>query len=250
MAVMLADWDAGSTAAFVAKMNTTAHALGLDATHITDPSGVDPGTVSTPEDLVRLGEAAMTIPVFRQIVDEGQAAPGGAPVTYNLNFDLGTDGILGIKTGSDTSANGCYLFAASQAVGGQTVTVVGAVLGQVGGSLGPNTAAVDAGDQLVKAAFASVSARPVLTAGQVVGQVVGSWGASSPVTASTPVTVLGWSGLVVPLTLRTDVPKAPIPAGATVGSITVLAGTRRTDVPLRTTRPLSSPSAFWRLTRM
>jgi serine-type D-Ala-D-Ala carboxypeptidase (penicillin-binding protein 5/6) len=250
MAVMLADWDAGSTAAFVAKMNTTAHALGLDATHITDPSGVDPGTVSTPEDLVRLGEAAMTIPVFRQIVDEGQAAPGGAPVTYNLNFDLGTDGILGIKTGSDTSANGCYLFAASQAVGGQTVTVVGAVLGQVGGSLGPNTAAVDAGDQLVKAAFASVSARPVLTAGQVVGQVVGSWGAASPVTASTPVTVLGWSGLVVPLTLRTDVPKAPIPAGATVGSITVLAGTRRTDVPLRTTRPLSSPSAFWRLTRM
>jgi serine-type D-Ala-D-Ala carboxypeptidase (penicillin-binding protein 5/6) len=249
MAVMLANWDAGSTAAFVSKMNAAAHALGLDATHVNDPSGLDPGTVSTPDDLIRLGEAAMAFPVFQQIVDQGQAAPGGAPVTYNLNFDLGTDGILGIKTGSDTSANGCYLFAATQSVAGQTVTVVGAVLDQMGTSLGPNTAAVDAGDQLVKAAFASLGALPVLSAGQVVGHVVGSWGASSPVTASKPVTVLGWPGIVVPVTLRTDVPKAPIPAGTTVGSITVLAGTRRTDVPLRTARPLSSPSAFWRLTR-
>ncbi|HEY6427138.1 MAG TPA: hypothetical protein VIX84_07875, partial [Acidimicrobiales bacterium] len=153
------------------------------------------------------------------------------------------------KTGSDTSANGCYLFAATQSVAGRTVTVVGAVLDQVGTSLGPNTAAVDAGDQLVKAAFASLGDLSVLSAGQVVGHVVGSWGASSPVTASKPVTVLGWPGIVVPVTLRTDVPKAPIPAGTTVGSITVLAGSRRTDVPLRTARPLSSPSAFWRLTR-
>ncbi len=249
MAVMLANWDAGSTAAFVAKMNAAAHTLGLNGTHINDPSGLDPGTVSTPEDLVRLGEAAMAIPVFKQIVDEAQTAPGGAPVSYNLNFDLGTDGILGIKTGSDASANGCYLFAASRAVGGQTVTVVGAVLGQVGGSLGPNTAAVDAGDQLVKATFASVGALPVLSAGQVVGQVVGPWGSSSPVSASTAVTVLGWPGLVVPVVLHTEVPKAPIPADTTVGSITIVAGTHRSVMPLRTARPLSSPSAFWRLTR-
>ena len=249
MAVLLANWDAGSTAAFVAKMNAAAHTLGLNGTHINDPSGLDPGTVSTPEDLVRLGEAAMAFPVFKQIVDEAQTAPGGAPVSYNLNFDLGTDGILGIKTGSDASANGCYLFAASQAVGGQTVTVVGAVLGQVGGSLGPNTAAVDAGDQLVKATFASLGALPVLSAGQVVGQVVGAWGSSSPVGAPTAVTVLGWPGLVVPVVLHTDVPKAPIPADTTVGSITIVAGTHRSVVPLRTARPLSSPSALWRLTR-
>ena len=248
MAVMLANWDAGSIAAFVTKMNAAARTLGLNATQINDPSGLDQGTVSTPEDLVRLGEAAMAIPVFKQIVDEAQTAPGGAPVSYNLNFDLGTDGILGIKTGSDSSANGCYLFAATQSVGGQAVTVVGAVLDQVG-SIGPNTAAVDAGDQLVKAAFASLGALPVLAAGQVVGQVVAPWGASSPVSASTPVTVLGWPGLVVPVALRTDVPKAPIPADTTVGSITLVGGTHPTVVPLRTARPLSSPSAFWKLTR-
>jgi D-alanyl-D-alanine carboxypeptidase (penicillin-binding protein 5/6) len=249
IAVLLADWDAGSTGAFVAKMNTTAHTLGLEATHIADPSGLDPGTVSTPQDLVRLGEAAMAIPVFAQIVDEGQTAPPGAPVSYNLNFDLGRDGIHGIKTGSDSSAKGCYLFAASVLVGGHPVTVVGAVLGLVGGSLGPNTAAVDAGDQLVKAAFASVGTIPVFTAGQVVGQVVAPWGASSPVTASTAVSVLGWPGIAVPVTLSTDVPKAPIPTGTTVGTITVVEGTQRTPVLLRTTKPLTQPSGFWKLTR-
>lgn len=249
MAVMLADWDAGSTAAFVTKMNAAAHTLGLNQTHVNDPSGLDPGTVSTPEDLVRLGEAAMAIPVFKQIVDEAQAAPGGAPVSYNLNFDLGTDGILGIKTGSDSSANGCYLFAATQSVGGQTVTVVGAILDQLGGSLGPNTAAVDEGDQLVKAAFASLGALPVLPAGQVVGQVSAPWGSSSPVRAPAAVNVVGWPGLVVPVAVHTDVPKAPIPANTTVGSISIVTGTHRTVLTLRTARPLSSPSALWKLTR-
>ena len=46
-------------------------------------------------------------------------------VVFNLNFDLGQDGIIGIKSGSDSSAQGCYLFAAQQSVGGKDVTVVG-----------------------------------------------------------------------------------------------------------------------------
>jgi serine-type D-Ala-D-Ala carboxypeptidase (penicillin-binding protein 5/6) len=249
MADLLANWDAGSTTAFVAKMNTAAHTLGLTTTRITDPSGVDPGTVSTPEDLVTLGEAAMADGVFRQIVDEGQVTPPGAKVSYNLNFDLGRDGIIGVKTGSDSQSQGCYLFAASQPVGGQTVTVVGAVLGQLGGSLGPNTAAVDAGDLLAKAAFASVGTLPVLSAGQVVGHVNSPWGGSTPVIVSTAVSILGRPGLMVPVTVHTEVPKAPIPAGTTVGSVTIAAPGHSTQVPLRTSRPLGQPSAWWKLTR-
>jgi D-alanyl-D-alanine carboxypeptidase (penicillin-binding protein 5/6) len=170
-------------------------------------------------------------------------------VSYNLNFDLGRDGIHGIKTGSDSSAKGCYLFAASVPVGGHPVTVVGAVLGQVGGSLGPNTAAVDAGDQLVKAAFASVGTLPVFSPGQIVGEVVAPWGASTFVTASTAVSALGWPGIAVPVSLHTDIPKAPIPSGTTIGTVTVVEGTQRTVVLLRTSRPLTQPSAFWKLTR-
>ena len=106
MATVLADWDAGSVSAFVAKMNTTASALGLTSTHITDPTGVDPATTSTAEDLVRLGEASLSIPVLRQIVSLGQASVPMTTVVFNPNFDLGQDGIIGMKTGSDSSAAG------------------------------------------------------------------------------------------------------------------------------------------------
>ena len=74
-----------------------------------------------------------------------------------------------MKTGSDSSAAGCFLFAAQQSVGGKNVTVVGAVLGQPGGALGPNTAAVDAGDALVKSIFGALHNFTLFAPGQQVG---------------------------------------------------------------------------------
>ena len=47
MAWILARWDAGSQAGFVARMNTAARTLGMTATRYTDPSGLDATTVST-----------------------------------------------------------------------------------------------------------------------------------------------------------------------------------------------------------
>src|SRR5206468_8503063 len=68
MAWILARWDAGSQAAFVARMNTTARRLGMTATHYTDPSGLSASTTSTAADQVRLGMAAMREPTLAQIV--------------------------------------------------------------------------------------------------------------------------------------------------------------------------------------
>jgi len=251
MATLLADWDAGSTNAFVAKMSATAQKLGLSKTHITDPSGEDAGTTSTAEDLVRLGEKALTIPVLRQMVALGQPSVliPMTNVVYNLNFDLGQDGIIGIKTGSDSSAQGCYLVAAQQNIGGKTVTVVGAVLGQPAGSLGPNTSAVDAGDALVQSIFAALHSYPVFAPGQKVGEVAAPWGATAPVTVAQPVTVVGWPGLSVTLAARRDIPKGALATGAVVGSLRTTVGTKSTHVQLRTAAPLSKPGWWWRLTR-
>ena len=249
MATLLADWDAGSTAAFVAKMSATESKLGLTATHITDPSGADPATTSTAEDLVRLGEAALSIPVLRQIVSLGQASVPLTTVVYNLNFALGRDGIIGMKSGSDASARGCYLFAAQQAMGGKTVTLVGAVLGQPGGALGPNTAAVDAGDALVKSAFAALHPFTVLMPGHTVGTVTAPWGASAPLTVTTPVSVLGWPGISVTVTTRAKAVDGALPWGAEVGTMQVGVGAASTLVPLETAAPLGGPGAWWRLTR-
>jgi D-alanyl-D-alanine carboxypeptidase (penicillin-binding protein 5/6) len=249
MATVLADWDAGSISAFVAKMNATASALGLTSTHITDPTGLDPATTSTAEDLIRLGEASLSIPVLQQIVSLGEATVPNTNGVFNANFDLGQDGIIGIKTGSDSSAQGCYLFAAQQNIGGKVVTVVGTVLGQPGGALGPNTAAVDAGDTLVKSIFGALRSYPVFAPGQRVAEVHAAWGSAAPVTVAQPVSVIGWPGLAVAVTARPDSLGESLRRGATVGSLRVETGAASTRVVLRTTSAFSGPGVWWRLTR-
>ena len=47
IASLLARWDAGSQAAFVAKVNVAAGPLGLRGTRCADVSGADPATAST-----------------------------------------------------------------------------------------------------------------------------------------------------------------------------------------------------------
>ena len=248
MATLLANWDTGSMSAFVAKMQLTALALGLKHTHITDPSGADPGTVSTPDDLIRLGEAAMKIPVFSQIVSLGEATLPVSGLGYNPNFDLGQDGIVGIMAASNAATNGCYLFAAQKTVQGQTVTLFGAVLGQSGPD-GPNTAAVNAGDTLVKAALSSITVVPVVSAGHVAGRLVGAWGASVPVTASSSLDVIGWPGLHVSVVARAATLTVPVPAGTSVGVVQVRQGSHVSTAALKSTGILSAPSTWWRLTR-
>lgn len=247
MATMLADWDAGGTDAFVAKMNGAAQTLALHSTHITDPSGLDSGTVSTPSDLIRLGEAAMAIPTFRQVVAMPQVTLPLAGLVYNLDYDVGHDGLVGIKTGSDAMAEGCFLFAAQRTIGGRNVTLIGAVLGQQG--MSSNSAAVDEADVLVTAGFASIRPTPVAPAGHLVGRIVTPWGSTAPVAASTSPNIIGWPGLSVPVSVSLDSMPLPLPNGARVGVLRVDEGGHVTVVVLRTERPLPGPSALWRLTR-
>ncbi|MGD0394314.1 MAG: D-alanyl-D-alanine carboxypeptidase [Acidimicrobiales bacterium] len=247
MATLLADWDAGSGPAFVGKMNAAAHALGLDSTTFTDPSGLDTGTVSTPTDLIRLGEAAMAVPTFAQIVAMAQVTLPLAGLVYNLDADLGQSGIVGIKTGSDSAAGGCFLFQSEETVDGKVLTLVGAVLGQEGES--PNTAALDAAVGLVNAAFAGAGTFGTLLPAGSVGRITAPWGPSVAVTAGTA-SVVGWPGLTVPARVHVETLPSAIPAGAEIGVLHADLGGQVIDLVLRVSRPLHGPSAFWRLTRL
>jgi serine-type D-Ala-D-Ala carboxypeptidase (penicillin-binding protein 5/6) len=129
IASLLARWDAGSEAAFAARMNTRARQLGLGGTRYADASGADPATVSTAADQFRLTVAALQIPAFRQIVALPQVTLPVAGLAYNVNAGLGHDGITGVKTGSSSRAGGCLAFAAIRTVAGSPVTIVGVVLG-------------------------------------------------------------------------------------------------------------------------
>ncbi len=190
----------------------------------------------------------MEIPVFNQIVSLGETTLPLVGLRYNPNFDLGQDGIEGIAAGSDTATNGCYLFAATKTVKGETVTLYGAVLGQSGPN-GPNTAAVQAGDALVKAASSAITDVAVLSTKQVVGELSVPWGATAPVISSRPVTVLAWPGLRVLLTARLDKLRAPVAAGTKVGVLQARQGAFVISTALTSTATLSGPPPVWRLTR-
>lgn len=132
---------------FVAEMNASAAELGMNHTTYTDPSGFDPSTVSTATDQLRLARAAMQIPAFAEIVGMPEAVIPVAGVVTNTNDLLGHDGFVGIKTGSDRAAGGCFMFESVRTVRGRTRQIYGVVLGQTGGPL--IRAALDAADSLV-----------------------------------------------------------------------------------------------------
>src|SRR5262249_53301987 len=125
MATVLANWDAGSEPAFVAKMNAAAAALGMGATHYADASGLNAASVSNAGDQLAASQAAMAMPTFAAIVRQPQVTVPVAGRIFNFNHLVGKDGIVGIKTGNTTAAGGCWAFAADRTVGGQPVTVVG-----------------------------------------------------------------------------------------------------------------------------
>jgi D-alanyl-D-alanine carboxypeptidase (penicillin-binding protein 5/6) len=159
MAWILARWDAGSQAAFTARMNAAARRLGMTGTSYTDASGLDSSTVSTAADQVRLGTAAMHVTALAAITAMPTAVVPVAGTIRNTNTLLGQDGIAGLKTGSTQAAGGCLLVAAWQEVSGRKTLIVAATFGQPGtaGTILPN--ALQAGHGLVLALDQALGAR-------------------------------------------------------------------------------------------
>jgi D-alanyl-D-alanine carboxypeptidase (penicillin-binding protein 5/6) len=132
IAVVLARWDAGSVRRFVARMNATARSLGTGHTRYTDPSGYAGTTVSTAADQILIVDRAMGIPAFARIVSMRSATLPVAGVVQNTDKLLGRGGFVGVKTGSDDAAGGCFAFRAIRRVDGKRTTITGVVLGQPG----------------------------------------------------------------------------------------------------------------------
>ncbi|HTR70349.1 MAG TPA: hypothetical protein VMH41_08995 [Mycobacteriales bacterium] len=148
IAVVLARWDAGSLSAFVDRMNAAAASLGMTHTHYTDPSGYEHTTVSTAADQVRIVDAAMRVATFAAIVATPSAALPVAGTVRNTDQLLGHDGFVGVKTGSDSAAGGCFAFRAIATIAGTRTTITGVVLGQPGQN--PVTAGQAAAGELVE----------------------------------------------------------------------------------------------------
>jgi D-alanyl-D-alanine carboxypeptidase (penicillin-binding protein 5/6) len=244
IAYILARWHAGGTAAFVARMNQVAAQLGMAHTRYTDPSGLDPNTVSTATDQVKLAHTAIAVPALAQIVAMPQATLPVAGLVKNVNTLLGRDGIVGIKTGSTDQAGGCLVFAAKIGVEGRQFRVIGAVLGT-----GPSMEqAFAASQRLVQTAKSAVQPYRVLQAGQPVATVRGAIGRSTTLVAAGDVDVLGWPGLSYRVHTRATVP-GRVAAAAGVGTLELTALGTAVSTGVRTTGALIPPNWWHRMIR-
>ncbi|GGQ08123.1 D-alanyl-D-alanine carboxypeptidase [Streptomyces mutabilis] len=253
VARLLARWDAGSEKAFVEKMNAAAKDLGMTNTTYTDPSGLNDTTVSTAVDQVKLAKAAMESVAFREVAQKMSYDDYRGNNHPNWNQLVGHNGVVGIKTGTTTSALGNLVFAAKKEVGGETRTIVGAVVRQ------PATAdkvilaaALDSSDKLIRAAQDVLESATILKKGDVVGYVDDGLGGRTPVVAAEDVKAVGWPGLTVKLTFDADEVPHTAAAGTRVGTLTVGDGgtAGAVKVPVALQKDLVEPAFTDKLTRL
>ncbi|MFE9774042.1 D-alanyl-D-alanine carboxypeptidase, partial [Streptomyces sp. NPDC005931] len=253
VARLLARWDAGSEKAFVGKMNDAAKDLGMTNTTYTDPSGLNNTTVSTAVDQVKLARAAMKQPAFREVAAMMSYDDYKGVNHPNWNQLVGHNNVVGIKTGTTTSALGNLVFAAKKEVGGETRTVVGAVVRQPPGGA-DNTilaGALSAGDKLIRAAQDALESATILKKGTVVGYADDGLGGRTPVVVTEDVRAVGWAGLSVKLTFAADDLPHSAEAGTKVGTLTVGDGTSSAvKVPVALQDDLVEPGFADRLTRI
>ncbi|GAA1992080.1 D-alanyl-D-alanine carboxypeptidase family protein [Catenulispora subtropica] len=135
VARLLARWDAGSEPAFVAEMNAAAAGLGMTDTVYTDAAGFDAATRSTAADQLKLAESALTDSTLLNLTAQHETrVPDDPTLLPNTDSLLGTDGVVGGKTGSSTPAGGALMWAAHRTIGGRDRLVLGVVLHQNAGT--------------------------------------------------------------------------------------------------------------------
>ncbi|MFF4254287.1 D-alanyl-D-alanine carboxypeptidase [Streptomyces sp. NPDC001663] len=249
IARLLARWDAGSEAAFIKKMNDTAKELGMKNTTYTDASGLKESTVSTAEDQVKLGNELVKIPALMDITKLPNWVDPSGQKWRNYNSLVPYDGAIGIKTGTTSKAGGNLLFAATKEVGGETVTVVGAILGQHTAPIIDTVNAVSKTAML--AAQDALKSAKILKKGDVVGYVDDQLGGHTPIVLTKDVTAVGWAGFKVKLNFVADDVPHTAKAGTRVGTLTVGDGTSgAVKVPVALQKDLAEPGFTAKLKRL
>ncbi len=244
----LGRWVAGSDEAFVAKMNETAHSLGMNNTHYADASGANEATVSNAVDQIKIAQAAMQDPAFREIVAMPQAILPVAGKVYNVNNMLGKHGIVGIKTGSGTIAGGCFVSATPVVDGSKEHYIIAAVLGSRKDNQNLQSA-LEANAQILDQVRSQFKSHALTPPANGFGQITTPWHTQSGLVVSEPIQVFGYPGMKVSYSISPLATKLPAAPGTDVATLTIQAGKISQTVTMQNTEQIDPPGFLWRLIR-
>ncbi len=243
----LGRWVSGTDTAFVTKMNEVAKSLGMTETYYADASGLNPSTVSNAVDQIKIAQAAMADPVFREIVAMPQATLPLAGTVYNVNWMLGKHGVVGIKTGSTSQAGGCFVSATPVGIGNEKHFIIAAVLGQkTAQSL---QSALDANVQILDQVRNQFKLYPITQPAAGFGQISSAWNTTSDLNITQPIQIFGYPGMKVSVTIKDLKTQLPIIAGENAATLTINSGPEVKNVQLQSAQQIEPPSLLWRLIR-
>lgn len=241
MADTLARWAFGSIDNYLTYVNTFNANLGLKNTQISDASGFSDSTVSSAEDLVKIGQLAVSSPALSSIISEQQATLPVAGVVHNTNWLLGENGINGIKTGNTDAAGGCYLFSLTHTVNGIKIQSIGAVMGA------PSLAdAVRAGAGMAASIDNGYLIKTPLRKGQAIGEYQLPWGKTIQLVAAKDARISSWYGRQP--TINYSASKSSVfRKGQKLGEYRASSGTDKVSVDLIAKDSSGTAPWHWRL---
>lgn len=231
----------GSVEEYVTAANAWLAENGLDGITVTDASGYDRGNVATPAAIVALAEEALANPVIAEIVATETAELPGAGEFENTNALLGTDGVVGLKTGSYA---GYYNLVAARTVdlGGGPTALFASVAGAP-----TDGARVDDTEALLDAVAQEASVTSTLPAGTVVAEVTTAWGAKTTLVTDEDAELHLWNGATATAEASFDI-EADAAAGADAGTLVLSGPADQVEVPVSVSTAISGPDPWWRLT--
>lgn len=238
----LAIWAYGSIDAYVVAANAYLKKHGINSTNIADASGFSPNTTSTPADLVALGQLAMKQTVIADIVSQKTATIPNVGTLNNTNVLLGSDGFVGLKTGTTDEAGSCLLFASKYAVDGAELTIIGVVAGAP-----DHTTLFRDVTTLAKSTQASFQNVQVVAKGQAFARYTSPWGESVEAVAKEDVSIVSWGNDSIEQRVSVqDIDPGSVNENA--GQAVFNSNITSTEANLTLSEPLENPSIWWRLT--
>lgn len=239
-------WAYGSMENYHTAANTLVKALAMNHTTIAgDASGFSALNRSTSHDLVLLGQAVMNEPVLREIVAMPEATLPTVGVIRNVNWLLGSDGFVGIKTGNTDEAGGCFLFATQRSVEGKKVTLIGAIMAQ------PTLhEALLASQRLTKSIYEGITSTKVAYKDQSFAHYKTPWGATSDAVVTKNISLLSWKQNTPALTVVPNSSDTPLSNTSQVGVLTIDTGIEHTTTKLVLKHQIAQPPLFWRIFRL
>lgn len=237
VAAILANWAFGSTDNYLSYVNQKAKSLGMKNTNFADASGFSPDTTSTANDLIMLGLVAMKDPIISSIVNQTEADLPIAGKVKNVNWLLGNEGIVGIKTGNSDQAGGCFLLAAKRTIGGQPITILTAVM-----SAPDLTSAMTEAKSLLLASDKGFA----VTIDNFSGTYNAKWGARAAISQKNT-SVLTWNGAPTKITASLRDLPAGAKKGTPAGTVTIKNGAFSKSESVFLSEDIKTPSVFWRI---